>query len=519
GADFTDDRPNVLNAGVTDESGYYLIDGINYGGGQNFTARPAKSFQFNNALEFNATNQQYAQLSGFTPRDTGTIEIWFKPAALTGTQSILAYSNNFDLRLNGTSLELLWNGGSAVSLANIPNTDYVHVAMAYTSTGSPNLTTYINGEQKKTFDVSPINDWGSGDWQVGRSSGETNYFTGLVDEIVFYNNMRTQAQIEADQLSIDITDLDLATYFSFNESVGIEVNDQSPNNQGSGTIVGASWTAVSAIPEEVPHEFNPGSRIVTLDPSNVGVDNVDFEDLSTVGVSGFVVFDGTQCPAEGVEILVNGISNIPPIFTDSDGKFTADFEPGSSFRLSPKYKEHNFLPAFWDINNIVVPKAGVVFKDQEKRNVEGILAGGFCEKSIVGTGDSVVIQLKATNDCFVQDFVFPEGTTKFEFKRIPPIDYTVALIHHSQNNIKQQIENRVGAPQIDLEPGDTSLSFIYQSDIFVETTDLPVDSCGRTLLTQNGKYQIDIRVYEEYNNIKCYLDSVVLTIANDISGG
>ena len=40
GSVFSDDRPNVLNAGFTDESGYYLIDGINYGGGQSFTARP-----------------------------------------------------------------------------------------------------------------------------------------------------------------------------------------------------------------------------------------------------------------------------------------------------------------------------------------------------------------------------------------------------------------------------------------------------------------------------------------------
>ena len=195
----------------------------------------------------------------------------------------------------------------------------------------------------------------------------------------------------------------------------------------------ASWTNVTANPKTVAHEFNPSSRIVTLDPSNTSVDNVNFEDISTVGVSGFVVYQGTECPAPNVEILVNGVSNTPPIYTDDSGKFTADFEPGSSFQLSPLYKDHNFIPNFWDINNIVVPKAGIVFKNQVKRDVEVFLAGGptGCEKSIVSEGDSVVVNLRSLDaeGCVNQNFVVPAGTTKFKFRNVQPIAYTLSLIH------------------------------------------------------------------------------------------
>ena len=144
GSVFSDDRPNVLNAGFTDESGYYLIDGINYGGGQSFTARPNKDFEFNNALEFNATDLQYATMTDFVPSDSlGTIELWFKPSVLTGQQAILHNAGLFDLSLNGTDIELSWNGSSAMNLGTVNTTDYVHVAIKYDPAASPSMTTYI----------------------------------------------------------------------------------------------------------------------------------------------------------------------------------------------------------------------------------------------------------------------------------------------------------------------------------------------------------------------------------------
>ncbi len=518
GVTFSDDRPNVLNAGVTDETGYYLIDGINYGGGQSFTARPSKDFQFNNGLEFNASNNQFATFSGFNPTDTGAIEIWFKPSVLSGQQSILSNGSIFDLSLNNTNLVLTFNGSSQ-TIGTIPTTDYFHVAINYSPSSSPNITTYLNGDPAGSFSASIPSDWNASGWNIGRSAAADNYFTGLVDEIVFFKNIRTEAQVELDETGIVITDLDLLAYFSLNESLGIEIIDQSPNNTGTGTISGATWTSVTANPETVPHEFNPASRIVSLSPSNTDTDNVNFEDVSTVSVSGFVRFEGTSCFAENVEILVNGQSNLPPIYTDPDGKFVADFEPGTSFTLTPRFGNHTFIPAIWDINNIVVPKAGIVFTDQAKRDVEGVLAGGICEKNVIPEGKEVQVHLVSDNNCFRDTFFFNGPGKKFKFKKVPPISYTVSIIAPELPNIGDYFTPEGGgggAPSINLEVADTTLAFIYRSPITIETSPLDTNKCGIPTLTQFQKYRIDVSVFEEYEGGTCPVDSIQLAVDNQI---
>ncbi len=534
GATFSNDRPNVLNAGITDESGYYLIDGINYGGGQNFTARPSKDFEFNNALEFNKTAFNYATIdslflsdtagisSYLIPKDTGTIELWFKPSSLTGSQTILANGAVFDLSLNGNSIDLSWGSGSAQSIGTISEPSYTHIAITYTEGGAPNLVTYINGQNPQSLSGNSISNWAD-QWVIGRNTSGANYYTGLVDEIAFYNTARTQAEIQldaatvGDTIGVQITDLDLLAFFSLNESVGTSFTDQSPNNTGQGIIYGASWTNVTARPETVPHEFSPVSRIVTLNPSSTGIDNVDFQDISTVSVSGFVRYAGTQCFAEQTEILVNGRSHSPPIFTNEDGYFVADFEPGASFRLSPSFEEHHFIPAFWDITNIIVPKAGIVFNDQTTRDVEGIVAGGLCEYSIIPAGGKVKINLLSANECFNQTIEIDEGSGgSFKFNNVPPIPYTVAVIDHPISNIKEALLAQGTA--IDLSDRDTSIAFIYREPISIDIEPLATNCLGDQMVEKFKPYDVKISVYENYFGQHCLLDTVDLNITNNVAG-
>jgi len=463
GARFSNDRPNVLNAGVTDESGYYLIDGINYGGGQNFTARASKNFEFNNGLEFNGTNSQYASISAFMPADTGTVEVWFKPSSLTTNQTILSNSN-FDLSLIGSDLQISWNGGSPTSITTVDNTDYHHIALTYAPDGgSTAVMVYFDGVFATSFNESTIL-WDNTDWWIGRNANSNNYYTGLVDEVVFYNAVRTLPQIQfnaaINSSGVDITDLNLQAFFSLNESVGTSFEDQSPNNIGNGIIYNASWTSVTARPETVPHEFSPVSRIVTLNPSSTGIDNVDFTDISTVSVSGYVRYAGTQCFAEGTEILVDGHSHSPPIFTNEDGYFVADFEPGASFQLTPSFKEHNFIPAFWDISNIIVPKSGIVFNDQTTRDVEGVIAGGLCHKSIIPEGGTVIISLESANNCFSKTIEITEPTGNYRFKNVPPIEYDIAVVSHPVAVINTYFTGPASGQAIDLTDQDTMIDFV-----------------------------------------------------------
>jgi hypothetical protein len=59
------DKPNVVNAGLTDETGFYAIPGINYGAGTTFIAKPSKNFYFNQSLEFNSVNQPVRRADRF----------------------------------------------------------------------------------------------------------------------------------------------------------------------------------------------------------------------------------------------------------------------------------------------------------------------------------------------------------------------------------------------------------------------------------------------------------------------
>ncbi len=524
GATFSNDRPDVLNAGVTDASGYYLIDGINYGGGQNFTARPSKNFEFNNGLEFNATNSQYASISAFMPSDTGTVEVWFKPSSLTANQTILSNSS-FDLSLIGSDLQVRWNGGSAQSITTISNTDYQHLSLTYLPNGgSTDINVYVNGVSTSSFSGSTVL-WDNTNWWIGRNAESANYYTGLIDEVVFYNSVRTiqEIQFNAAVLSdgVNITDLNLLAFFSLNESVGTTFQDQSPNNTGNGNIYnGASWTSVTARPETVPHEFSPISRIVTLNPSSTGVDNVNFEDISTVSVSGYVRYANTQCFAAGTEILVDGHTHLPPIYTDEDGYFVADFEPGASFTLSPRFEEHQFIPAFWDISNIIVPKAGVVFNDQTTRNIEGVIAGGLCQKTIIPEGGTVIISLESTDaeKCFTRTLEISDPTGEFDFKKIPPIDFEVTIVSHPVASIDSFFTD-LGGFIVDLSEKDTAIEFIYRSPVQIQLSDMALNCKGDNMLEQFEEYDLEVTVYEDYFGAICKLDSIQIQIDNDIAIG
>ena len=91
GATFADDTPNILTAGVTDEGGYYTIEGVNYSEEETFMARPRKNFYQHNSIEFNAARGAFAALPAFRmPADSASIDIALQPFDLQAEQAILS---------------------------------------------------------------------------------------------------------------------------------------------------------------------------------------------------------------------------------------------------------------------------------------------------------------------------------------------------------------------------------------------------------------------------------------------
>ena len=133
------------------------------------------------------------------------------------------------------------------------------------------------------------------------------------------------------------------------EGSGNELGDYGPNRLPDGHVNSASFSIIAYRQLITEHLFRPSERVVNLNLSVTAVGGIDFVDESTVPVIGVVRFSNTFCFQDSVELLVNGERAFPRIFTDVDGRFVADFEPGSNVVLTPRYRDstHRFFPGFF----------------------------------------------------------------------------------------------------------------------------------------------------------------------------
>ncbi|MEO0008597.1 MAG: hypothetical protein RJA20_2793, partial [Bacteroidota bacterium] len=526
GVNWTSDKPNVVNAGLSDETGFYAIPAVNYGAGTTFVAKPSKNFYFNQALEFNSVNEQYVELTNFDLTDSSTIEVTVKAFDFSGNQCILTKQNGsstyFGLHLNLGQLIMELDGSThdfgALGMG------YHRMSFVMEQTGSDvAVTCYKDGDLFGSHTFSGVSSDFSGGtpWTLGagRSGGSMmNFFSGLIDDVVFYSSLMTLPDLQlAAAVGTDISRRDLDYYFPLNEGSGAKVKDYGTMLSGNGAIYGATFSTVVAIAKEEPHLFTPSSRLVTINPTNTSVDQVDFTDQSTVPVSGYVRYENTDCFQEGVEILVNGKRNAPPIFTNSEGYFSVEFEPGATATLTPVFKTHNYYPAFWEVDNIASPVAGVLFRNQVKRHIEGQMAGNInCRKSVIPEGAIVKVKVESLNGCFYKELQLTEANGKFKFSNLPPLPVSIAVTEHSNNVIYNYFQLQ-GGRQVDLTDVSDTTDFIYYSHPEIELSTLDTNDCGQQMLQQGTAYRTEIKVYQDYDGGRCYLDTAQLTIDNALA--
>ncbi|MEO0005807.1 MAG: hypothetical protein RJA20_3, partial [Bacteroidota bacterium] len=443
----------------------------------------------------------------------------------SGKQVILSQhdgsGNPFMLCLNSGVLELVVNG-STESIGTL-GMGFHHLALTFLKDGSTvYATSYLDGNllAEKSFSAT---GWAAleGSWKLGAradGAGHADYFTGLIDEVAFFKGKLSLPDIQTYAgVGTDEANPNLRVYFNLNEGSGEKMKDMGTELTGAGTLHGALWSTVAAITDILPHEFTPASRFVSLNPSNTSADQVDFTDQSTIPVSGYVRFENTSCFQKKVEILVNGKSNIPQIYTDEDGKFSVDFEPGASVTLSPKYEDHTFFPAFWDIEDLSTPVSGILFRNQTKRTISGQMAGNpTCRKSVIPDGAIVKVKVATLNGCYEKVLQLENPNGKFKFEGLPPDSLTVAVIEHSNPVIYTFFQNK-GGYTVDLRTQNDTVDFIYLAPPEVEMSPLTTNLCGLPMLGQTDPEQTIIKVYESYDGGRCYLDSAMLTINNDIA--
>lgn len=548
-AKFDKDRPPVRTAGKTNEDGYYRIESANYGTGTTFLAKPMKNFYKHRALKFERGESDYATLPNFPVTPKSTLELWVNSAGPEGDQVLLSKkwggANDFRLvlREDGVNNRILFqlNGGQADF--GLLGNNYQHLAFTIESGGANTVVTaYKNGILISSANLPAISgNWSDPgeSWVMGaRKSGVayTDHYGGLIDEIALYDSTLSQASIQMHaQNSRDPQERGMRIYFALDEGSGNRLNNAGSYLSGFGTSFGTSWSAFAPNQMTTPHVFAPATRQVTLNPSITSVDQVDFTDRSTIAVSGFVRYEGTDCFVNRAEILVNGESFRPQVFTDSLGRFTIDFEPGTTTVLSVKYESHQFVPASWEVINLTNPVAGVLFNDVTKRKIEGQIAGGLCRKSIIaGPIDDCRITVRTLDGCFERTDTVTAINGKYKLENLPPLDVTVAITKHNNPNIYQDFQTQ-GGRRMDLTQKDSSdVDFIYIAppsvnvsgfDTYFKTCSgqtmptLDVDGNPFVVIEQGEKVRLDISVYEQYGpgqnpSDRCLLDSALLSIDN-----
>lgn len=546
GATYHNSTPEVYNAGLTDGSGLYNIDGINYSAVQSFQVQPMKDFYFNSALEFSAAEGSCANLTAYDIPDSSTIELTFHPFDLKSTQSILHKDGQLELWTSNGFLFLDING-TMTNLGAI-EAKYYRISMTLDN-GTGQAVIYLNGEYQTDISFTPVSDWSGSPWLLGADicAGSSQYYTGLIDEFVVFNGLLPQNYIQLSdgdgtpatgyrdtiyntrQLNgaivndTSIRDFSIFSYFDLSEGIGAEivdyaaVNDTTLNGPRTGSISRASWSANVRNKATEAHEFEPNIRVAIINKSNTAVGNVDFTDVSTVNVSGTVRYDNSFCFAEQVEILVNGQSHVPPIYTNEDGEWNADFEPGASIILAPKYQDHSFTPSLMEFRKLQVPKAGIVFLDNTKRTISGQIAGGLCKQSIIPDGSRVIVKISALNGCIEREQLITVADGKYEFKNLPAVAYSVSIIEHSNSIIYNFFQNKGGQESDLRDIAADTIDFIYFSPPQLELVPFAVNSCGEPLMNQASNYTLRAKVFQDYDGGLCYLDSAEIRVVNDIA--
>ncbi|MCC6461150.1 MAG: LamG domain-containing protein, partial [Saprospiraceae bacterium] len=545
GGKFDKDRPPVSTSGVSNSEGFYRIESVSYGTGTTFLARPAKNFYLHRALRFARSQQDYASLPDFSIPPKATLELWVNSAGPDGDQCLLSKKwSGGDFRLllspsgNTSRIKVYLNG--VEHHFDTLGMGYRHLAFTIDSSGSTRtVTAYKNGVSMGAHSFpGGSGNWSDPNepWMLGaRPSGasRTDYYGGLIDEVAVYDTTLSNAAILGHyQTERDMQEKGLRVYFALDEGAGNRLNNSGSALLGYGTGVGTEWVPLAARQSTTPHVFSPVTRQVTLNPSVTSVDQVDFADRSTVPVTGYVRYKNTDCFAKQVEILVNGASFNPKILTDSTGKFVIDLNPGDNAILSPKFEDHMFVPASWEVTNITSPIAGVLFNDITTRRIKGKVAGGLCQKSIIkapagiGQGTVCVVKVRSADGCLERQITLDNEEGNYEFLELPPLELlTVAVVEHSDPDVKTAFQVQ-GGSTVNLTQRDTLIDFIYfappQVDIISGLDPLPGCTPGTIVLDQYQTVTLNIKLKEQYvasgtDDGVCYLDTALFHIINGFS--
>jgi hypothetical protein len=515
---------------------------------------PSKSILFD-GIRGGIEIKNYHDLTNSRAR---TLEVWVRPSSLIGEQRIVGqgssfYSSNTQISIrNGYyHFNAKTNSGGYFFESPIPPEDinaWVHLAGVYNDTTGVFML-YRNGEPLY-FDgppPTPYEPLDSVSWTVGSLTNNGSYsFSGEIDEVRIWNVARSQSDIQNSmKIGLNGKETGLVTYLTFDESSGDFITDATgkghygiitggafrstdippidifalTDQQGNYTIPKINYgesTTFKVFPQKEESKFLPAHNGITLSTGNPVQNEVNFTDISSYSVTGYVRFAGTDCFAQNVQILVDGT---PRATTDRSGTYIVAVSRGEH-TIEAQLGDHTFSPASYQLivsGNV----AGKNFTDTKKRKITGKVAGG-CNKAI---GD-VELTFRSENECFVTT-LNPTTPTNYNII-LSPQKYFVQVTN--VNNVQAPLDRaaileyftNIGARAVDLTNADTTLDFIYHAPIKVQIAGIGGDTCAplRARVLQQGPKPINLKIFvtEDYGAAGvCNVDTGTVTIIDEFN--
>jgi hypothetical protein len=268
-----------------------------------------------------------------------------------------------------------------------------------------------------------------------QNSEEHHFFNGYMDELRIFKAVLDSATI-ANTYDSYLTgkENNLALYYRFDEPIPNEVFDISGKNgvfnenhgvinnfTGSGVppkrnldivppvynkavtdangnylITTIPYTgegsSVTLQPALGVHEFNPSNKPLFFNQQSSTYNNVDFTDISSFRVTGYVYFENSNYPVEGATLKVDGSAAVrdgAAITTDENGYYEINVPIGKHY-ISVEKTGHTFVssgrfPAYkagllqqetYNFNDSI---SGINFADNTKVTIAGRVVGGNIE--------------------------------------------------------------------------------------------------------------------------------------------
>jgi len=505
----------------------------------------------------------HVELRDLSEEGDGTLEMWFRAAEagsvnglfLNGrdNQRSIELSIEDNTRLSAGIYSGGWHRLTSVDGSVLPGT-WNHAALTWDAENTL-CSLYLNGHPVSAAEnCSP--EISTGHWVLGAGidNSGTVLFSGNIDEVRVWSSCLDSAAIARNMHRVvDSHEKALTAEWRFDEASGDKAFDNSVNShdiqiggtvwsqdipdihnsaftdlQGNYEISSINYglgTSFKVAAHKALHAFEQDTQVIALDLTAASVNNVNFLDISQVAVTGYVQF-GTQayrsgCFARDISFYtVNGegdtVAMVPPVETDEDGYFAAEFEPGSSPTIIPRYGDHEFIPQFMRFENLLDDQARKDFYDFTTRDLGVYFHGGefrvpLCEAEVTVTPVSECMEP-------IVDTMAANGFINIGF--LPPQRYKVTVRPLvSLYDVFRDPETRaLEGVEVNLTDMSDTLEFVYYAPLQVDISGLDTSYCeGKALLKQNSPRDIKIQIFEEYRGQIKYLSTGDIIIVDEIS--